>query len=123
MKNGLISGNFFRFVNSLFYWFRASTANKTRLCCQQLQLKQVNNCCSFVVPLSVYYVYAVSFARIFFFVQVFSIYWEAVAHKDDRDIPMSVVVSLTVLNQEMFWRFVIDSLLDILAPLLPVTLF
>lgn len=61
MKNGISSGNFFRFVRSLFYWFRALTANKTRL--WQPQLKQVNNYYYFVVPSSVYCVYVVSFAR------------------------------------------------------------
>lgn len=54
--------------------------------------------------------------------QAFSIYREADANKDDRDMPMSIVVSLTVATKR-FWKFVIDSLLDILAPLLPMTSF
>lgn len=54
--------------------------------------------------------------------QAFSIYREAAANKDDRDMPMSIIVSLTVTTKR-FWKFVIDSLLDILAPLLPMTSF
>lgn len=73
------------------------------------------------MPSSVVYVYAVFCPKILY-VQAFSIYREAAANKDDRDMPMSIIVSLTVTTKR-FWKFVIDSLLDILAPLLPMTSF
>ena len=90
MKNGISSGNFFRFVKSLFSCFRASSSHKIGQCCRQLHLKQINIYRFFVVPSRFKYVYAVSFAQNPFRTSRFHLSGsETVANKDDCDITLS----------------------------------
>ena len=88
-------GNLVRFVESLFSCLRAWTTNKIRQCGRQLQLNQVDNYYYFVMPASIHCISSRFSAKILF-IQASFIYRETVAKEDDRDMPISVTVSLTV---------------------------